>query len=185
MFYHTIVQNYDQLLCFGVVVFSDYLFFSVFGFLLSALFDRSFSILWDFSTVKSTLGVFITDVFKSVMFVVSALCESFCFTGVAFSSVIFFLSCGLITVVCITSLFFESWFINEFMILSLFLSYSLRNDICSSSWFINLSDISLVEFSFTCSIELCWTQDCKKFIFEVFNFCQKRTFHSPEFFRDL
>ena len=139
--------------------------FSVFGFLLSALFDRSFSILLDFSTVKSTLGAFITDVFKSVMFVVSALCESFCFTGVAFSSVIFFLSCGLITVVCITSLFFESWFINEFMILSLFLSCSLRNDICSSSWFINLSDISLVEFSFTCSIELCLTQDCKKIHF--------------------
>ena len=43
-----------------------------------------------------------------------------------------FLSCGLITGVCITSLFFESWFTNEFMILSLFLSCSLRNDICSS-----------------------------------------------------
>ena len=147
MFYHTITQIYDRFLCFGVVAFSDYLFvFSDFGFLLSVLFDRSFSISLDFSTVKSTLGVFITDVFKSVLFVISVLCESFCFTGVSFCSVIFFLSCRLITGVCITSLLFESWSINEFMILSLFLSCSLRNYICSSSWFINLSDISLVEF---------------------------------------
>ena len=47
--------------------------FSDFGFLLSVLFDRSFSISLDFSTVKSTLGVFITDVFKSVLFIVSVL----------------------------------------------------------------------------------------------------------------
>ena len=72
---------------------------------------------------------------KSVLFVVSVLCKSFCFTGVVFSSAVFrngFLSCGLIIGVCTTSLFFESWFINEFMILSLSLSCSLRNDICSS-----------------------------------------------------
>ena len=106
--------------------------FSDFGFILSVLFDRSFSISLDFSTVKSTLDVLFTDVFKSVLLVVSVLCGSVCFTGVAFSSVIFrnrFLSCGLITGVCIISLFFESWFINEFMILSLCLSCSLRNDI--------------------------------------------------------
>ena len=85
----------------------------------------------------------------------------YCFTGVAFSSVIFFLSCALITGACITSLFFESWFINEFMILSSFLSCSLRNDICSSSCYINLSDILLVEFSFICLLGLCLTHDCK------------------------
>ena len=71
-----------------------------------------------------------------------------------FSPVIFFLSCGLITGVSITSLFFDSWVINEFMILSLFLSCSLTNDICYSSCFINLSDISFVEFTFTCSLGL-------------------------------
>ena len=87
--------------------------FPEFGFILSVLFDRFFSIWLDFSTVKSKLGVFITDVFKSVLFVVSVLCEGFYFTDVAFSSVIFFLSRGLITGVYITSLFFESWFINE------------------------------------------------------------------------
>ena len=134
---------------FCVLVFLLFLItclFSDFGFLLSVLFDRSFSISLDYSTVNSTLGVFITDVFKSILFAVSVLCESFCFTGVAFCSVIFFLSYRLITGVCITSLFFESCSINEFMILSLFLSCSLRNYICSSSWFINLSDISLVDF---------------------------------------
>ena len=47
------------------------------------------------------------------------------------------------------------------MILSLFLSCSLRNDICSSSWFINFFHISLVKFSFTCSLGLCLTHDCK------------------------
>ena len=88
-----------------------------------------------------------------------------------FSSVIFFLSCGLITGVWITSLFFENWFINEFVILSLFLSCYLRNDICSTSWFINLSDISYVKFSFTCSQGLCSTHDCKnlKFLTSVKN----------------
>ena len=93
--------------------------FSYFGFISSVLFDRSVSILLDFSIVKSTLDVFITHVFKSVLFV-SVLYESFCFTGVVFSSAVFrnkFLSCGLIIGVCITSLFFESWFINEFMTL--------------------------------------------------------------------
>ena len=79
MFYHTIAQNYDQFLCFGVVVFLITCLFSDLGFLLSVLFDRSSSISLDFSTVKSTLGVFITDVFKSVLFVVSVLCESFCY----------------------------------------------------------------------------------------------------------
>ena len=110
------------------------LFFNL-AFTLSVLFDRSFSISLYFSIVQSTLDIFITDVFKSLLLVVSVLCESFYFTGVAFSSAIFrnrFLSCGLITSVCITSLFFESQFINEFMILSLFLSFSLINDICSS-----------------------------------------------------
>ena len=125
--------------------------FSDFGFILSILSDRSFSISLDFSTVKSTLDVLFTDLFKYVLLVVSVFCGIFYFTGVAFSSVIFrnrFLSSGLITGVCITSLFFESWFINEFMILSLFLSCSsLRNDICCSRWFINLSHISFVEFS--------------------------------------
>ena len=43
--------------------------FSDFEFLLSVFFNRSFSISLDFSTVKSTLGVFITDVFKSALFV--------------------------------------------------------------------------------------------------------------------
>ena len=56
--------------------------FSNFGFILSVLFDRSFSISLDLSTVKSTLDVFITDVFMSVLFVVSVLCESFCFISV-------------------------------------------------------------------------------------------------------
>ena len=136
--------------------------FCDFGFILSVLFDRYVSISLDFSIVKSTLDVFITDLFKSLLFVVSLLCESFCFTSVVFSSTVFrnrFLSCGLIIGVCITSLFvcyltvcllphclFEKWFINEFMILSLFPSCSLRNNICSSEWFINLSDVSLVEF---------------------------------------
>ena len=51
--------------------------FSDFRFLLSVLFDRAFSISLDFPTVKSTLGVLITHVFKSLLFVVSVLCESF------------------------------------------------------------------------------------------------------------
>ena len=83
------------------------LFFNL-AFTLSVLFDRSFSISLYFSIVQSTLDIFITDVFKSLLLVVSVLCESFYFTGVAFSSAIFrnrFLSCGLITSVCITSLF--------------------------------------------------------------------------------
>ena len=82
--------------------------FSDFGFLLSVLSDRSFPILLDLSTVKSTLDVFIAYVFKSILFAVSLLCQSFCFAGVAFSFAIFILSCGLITDVCITSLFFDS-----------------------------------------------------------------------------
>ena len=70
--------------------------FSDFGFILSVLFDRSVSISLDFSIVKSTLDVFITDVFKSLLFVVSMLCESFYFASVVFSSAVFrnrFLSC--------------------------------------------------------------------------------------------
>ena len=176
MFHHNIPQNYDRFLCFGVVVFSDYLFVSDLEFLLSVLFGRYFSISLDFSTVKSTLDVFITDVFKSVLFVVSVLCECFCFTNVAFSFVIFFLSCGLITGACITSLFFESWFVNECMILSLFLSCSLRNDICSSSWFINLYDISLVQFLFTCSLGLCLTHDCKNSFFKLLSSVKNELF---------
>ena len=96
------------------------------------------------------LDVFITDVFKSVLFVVSALCESFCFTVFVFSSAILGTGSYLVVLILIgvyiTSLCFESWLIDEFMILSLFLICSLRNDICSSRWFTNLSDISLVEF---------------------------------------
>ena len=56
--------------------------------------------------------------------------------------------------------FFENWFINEFMILSLFLSCPLRNDICSSRWFINLSNISLIKFLWTCLLGLGVTYDC-------------------------
>ena len=63
--------------------------FSNFGFILLVLFDRSVSILSDFSIVKLTLDVFITDVFKSLLFVDSVLCEGFCFTGVLFSSAVF------------------------------------------------------------------------------------------------
>ena len=73
--------------------------FSGFGFILSVLFDRSVSISLDFSIVKSTLDDFITDVFKSALFIVPVLCESFCFPGVVFSSAAFrnrFLSCRLI-----------------------------------------------------------------------------------------
>ena len=111
------------------------------------------------------LDVFTTDVFKSVLFVVSALCESFCFTVVVFSSAILGTGSYLVVVILIgvyiTSLCFESWLIDEFMILPLFLICSLRNNICSSRWFINLSDISLVEFPWTCSLGLCLTHDCK------------------------
>ena len=60
--------------------------FSDFGFILPVLSDRSVSISLDFSIVKSTLDVFITDVFKSVLFVVSVLSASLCFPGVVFSS---------------------------------------------------------------------------------------------------
>ena len=92
--------------CFGIAFFSVTYLFSDFRFILSVLLDRSVSISLDFSIVKLTLDVFITDVWKSVLLVVSVLCESFCFTGVAFSSIIFrtrFLPCGWITGVCITS----------------------------------------------------------------------------------
>ena len=78
--------------------------------------------------------------------------------------------------------YFESWSINEFMILSLFLSCSLRIDIYSSSWFINLFDISLVEFSLTCLLVLCLTHDCKNSFLKLLT-CQKQTFHIPEFFQ--
>lgn len=44
-------------------------------------------------------------------------------------------------------LFFEIWYINELMILFLFLSGSISNHICSSRWFIYLSDVSLVAFT--------------------------------------
>ena len=120
-----------------------FLFFD-FGFILPVLFDRSVSVSLNFSIVISTLSVFITDIFKSVL-----LCESFCFTGRVFSSILrnSFFSCRLTVVFCVVSLFFESWSVNELMILSLFLSCSLRNDICSSRWFINLSDVLLVEFA--------------------------------------
>ena len=43
--------------------------FSDFGFILSVLFDRSVSVSLDFSIVKLILEMFITDVFKSVLFV--------------------------------------------------------------------------------------------------------------------
>ena len=89
MFYYAIAQNCDRFLCLVSLFFLITCLFHDFGFILSVLFDRSFTISLDFSTVKSTLGVFITDVFKSVLFVVSVLCESFYFTGVAFSFVIF------------------------------------------------------------------------------------------------
>ena len=176
MFYYAIAQNCDWFLCLVSLFFLITCLFHDFGFILSVLFTRSFTISLDFSTVKSTLGVFITDVFKSVLFVVSGLCESVCFTGVAISSVIFFLSCGLIAGVCVPSLFFESWFINELIILSLFLSCSLRNDICSSSWFINLYDISLVQFLFTCSLGLCLTHDCKNSFFKLLSSVKNELF---------
>ena len=126
--------------------------FSDFGFILSLLFDRSFSISLDFSTVKLTLDVLFTDylslyclLFLCYVEVSVLLVSHFLLLFLGFRNR--FLSCGLTTGVCLTSLFFESWFINEFMILPLFLSYSLRNDICCSRWFMNLSDISFVEFS--------------------------------------
>ena len=57
----------------GIYVLMSLLFliaclFSDFEFILPVLFDRSVSISLDFSTIKSTLDVFITDVFKSVLF---------------------------------------------------------------------------------------------------------------------
>ena len=133
------------------------------------------------------LDVFIISVFKSVLIVVSVLGESFCFTGVMFSSVVFrnrFLTCGLIMFLHYLTVF-ESWFINKFMMISLFLSWSLRSDICSSTWFINVSQISLFKFLWTCSLGLCLAHDCKKLIFKAFNFCQKLTFWIPGFFQDL
>ena len=69
MFYHTITQNCDRFLCLVSLFFLITCLFHDFGFILSVLFDRSFTISLDFSTVKSTFGVFITDVFKSVLFV--------------------------------------------------------------------------------------------------------------------
>ena len=113
--------------------------FSDFGFILSVLFDRSVSISSDFSIVKLTLDVFIMDVFESVLLVVSMLCGSFCFTGVFRNR---FFCCRLTMGACFMSLFFERWSTIELMILSSFLNSSLRNDICSSRWFINLSDDS-------------------------------------------
>ena len=59
------------------------------------------------------------------------------------------------------SLFFGGWSTNHLMILSLFLSCSLRNDICSSRWFINLSDVSLVEFTWIHSPRVCLIHDWK------------------------
>ena len=69
---------------------------------------------------------------------------------------------------------FESWFINEFMILSLFLSCSLEKDICSSRWFINLSEISLDELCWTCS--LCLTHDCKNLFLKLLTSVKKDLF---------
>ena len=102
--------------------------FSIFGFILSVLCDRSVSISLDFFIAKLTLDVFITDLFKFLLFVVSMLYESFCFTDVVFSSAVFgnrFLSSRLIVPVCIISLFFVSWSVDEFMISFLFLSCSV------------------------------------------------------------
>ena len=73
MFYHTITQNCDRFLCLVSLFFLITCLFLDFGFILLVLFDRSFTISLGFSTVKSRLGVFITDVFKSVYFVVSVL----------------------------------------------------------------------------------------------------------------
>ena len=69
MFYYAIAQNCDWFLCLVSLFFLITCLFHDFGFILSVLFDRSFTISLDFSTVKSTFGVFITDVFKSVLFV--------------------------------------------------------------------------------------------------------------------
>ena len=125
--------------------------FSDFGFNLSVLYPRYVSISLDIFTVKLTLDVFITDVCKFVLFIVSMLCVKV--SDVVFFSAIFrnrFLSWELIIGARVTFMFFKSWFINEFMILPLFLGCSLRNRICSSWCFISLSDISLVEFLRTC-----------------------------------
>ena len=73
MFCHTIAQNCDRISCLVSLFFMITCLFHDLGFILSVLFDGSFTISLDFSTVKSTLGVFITDVFKSVLFVVSVL----------------------------------------------------------------------------------------------------------------
>ena len=123
MFHHTIAQNCDRFLCFVSLLFLTTCLFHDFGFILSVLFDRSFTISLDVPTVKSTFGVFITDVFKSVLFVVSVLWRSFCLTGVAFFSVIFFLSSRLITAVSITSLFSHSWIINDLVFVSKLFPY--------------------------------------------------------------
>ena len=126
---------------------------------------------WTFSIVKSVLDIFITDVTKSVLLVVSALCESFCFTGVVFSSDVpgnRFLSCRSIIGVCITSLFFESWSVDELMILSLFLNCSLRNYIALlDRWFVSLSSVSLEVFAWTCSLGICLTHDCKNSFLKI------------------
>ena len=56
------------------------------------------------------------------------------------------------------------------MIFSLFLSCSLRNYICCSRWFINLSYISFVEFKWTCSLGLCLILDSKNSFLKLLNF---------------
>ena len=84
--YNQIAEMSHPLICFiilSIKIMTDFcvlmsLFFLItclfsdFGLSLSVLFDRSVSNLLDFSIVKSTLDVFITNVFKSVLLVVSS-----------------------------------------------------------------------------------------------------------------
>ena len=61
--------------------------------------------------------------YLNLYFWLFVLCENFCSTGVVFSSGDFgnrLFSYRLTIGVCIISLFFESWSVNELMILSLF-----------------------------------------------------------------
>ena len=69
------------------------------------------------------------------------------------------------------------------MILSLFLSCSLRNDICSSSCFINLSNISFVEFTFTCSPGLCLTNDCNNSFLKLLTSVKSKLFIFLRYFK--
>ena len=60
--------------------------------------------------------------------------------------------------------------------LSMFLNCSLRNNICSSRWFINLSDISLVEFLQTCSLGLCLTHHWKNSFLKLLTSVKNKLF---------